>query len=88
MNKDRCLGLTYGLLAGAVVGILFAPRSGVRTRALIAAKAREGQLVLKEKTAEIRSGVVDRIERTTDAAKRISHGLVRAAAVGRKTAMR
>ena len=88
MTKDRCMWFAYGVAIGAAAGLLFAPKSGERTRALIAAKAKEGRLMLKERTAEVRGTVTDTIQRGTDAAQRVTKGLAAAMAAGKRTMAR
>ena len=88
MSKERCMWFGYGILFGAVAGLLLAPKSGARTRVLIAARARDGQRLIKKRTAEVRDNVADTIQRGTDAAKRVREGLAAAVEVGKKTMMR
>ena len=56
MNKDNAIGLVIGLLSGAVAGgviaLLYAPRSGKESRQLIGEKATEVTEILKEKTGD------------------------------------
>jgi len=68
MNKDNAIGFGIGLLAGAIIGgvfaLLYAPKAGKETRKLIKDKATEVVDTVKEKT----SGVIDAVkEKTTGA---------------------
>ncbi len=56
MNKDNCMGFGIGMLAGAVVGgvfaLLYAPKSGKETRRLIKDKTTEFVDTLRDGTSE------------------------------------
>lgn len=55
-----------GLGIGAVLALLFAPRSGKETRDLIAQKAEEGRDYVKTKSEEIRKQAEDAVEKGKD----------------------
>jgi gas vesicle protein len=59
-----------GLGVGALVGILFAPKSGEDTREYIVKKADEGRDFAQRKAKELRERADDLIERSKDAANR------------------
>jgi gas vesicle protein len=59
-----------GLGVGALVGILFAPKSGEDTREYLAKKADEGKDYAQRKAKELRERADDLIERSKDAATR------------------
>jgi len=59
-----------GLGVGALVGILFAPKSGEDTREFLAKKADEGRDFAQRKAKELRERADDLIERSKDAASR------------------
>jgi len=59
-----------GLGVGALVGILFAPKSGEDTREYLAKKADEGRDFAQRKSKELRERADDLIERSKDAATR------------------
>lgn len=59
-----------GLGVGALVGILFAPKSGEDTREYLAKKADEGRDFAQRKAKELRERADDLIERSKDAANR------------------
>ena len=52
-----------GVSIGALVGILFAPKSGRETREYIASKAEEGRDMLAKKSAEYRDQATEYLER-------------------------
>jgi gas vesicle protein len=51
-----------GLGIGSLVGVLFAPKSGVETRAYIAKQTREGNEVARKKVREMRNRAEDTVE--------------------------
>jgi gas vesicle protein len=55
-----------GLGIGAILALLFAPRSGQETRDLIAAKASEGRDFVKAKTEELRKQAEETVEKGRD----------------------
>jgi gas vesicle protein len=55
-----------GLGIGAVIALLFAPRSGQETRDMIAQKAEEGRNFVKTKTDEVRKQAEDAVEKGKD----------------------
>src|SRR5271170_4393281 len=59
-----------GLGVGALVGILFAPKSGEETREFLTKKADEGKDYAQRKAKELRDRADDLIERSKDAAMR------------------
>jgi gas vesicle protein len=59
-----------GLGVGALVGILFAPKSGEDTREYISKKADEGRDFAQRKAKELRERADDLIERSKDVANR------------------
>ena len=82
MSETRCF--FYGLGLGVAAGVLMAPRSGVKTRKLIAETAREGQDYIAREGAELRDSVVDQINRTKRAAKTAAEGIGDALEAGKK----
>src|SRR5438045_8073138 len=59
-----------GLGVGALVGVLFAPKSGEETRDFLAKKADEGKDYAQKKARELRERADDLVERGKDAASR------------------
>jgi gas vesicle protein len=65
--------ITYflvGLGVGALVGVLFAPKSGEETRDYLSKRADEGRDYAQRKARELRERADDLIERGKDAASR------------------
>ena len=52
-----------GLGIGSLIGVLFAPSSGEKTRQSIARKAREGNELARRKAQELRERAEDTVER-------------------------
>ena len=59
-----------GLGVGALVGVLFAPKSGEETRKFLADKADEGRDYAQKKARELRERADDLIERGKETANR------------------
>jgi gas vesicle protein len=59
-----------GMGIGALVGLLFAPKSGEETRKFLSDKADEGRDYAQKKARELRERADDLIERGKDAASR------------------
>jgi gas vesicle protein len=59
-----------GLGVGALVGVLFAPKSGEETRELLSKKADEGRDYAQRKAKELRERADDLIERGKEVANR------------------
>jgi gas vesicle protein len=59
-----------GLGVGALVGVLFAPKSGEETRQFLSDKADEGKDFAQKKARELRERADDLIERGKDVASR------------------
>jgi gas vesicle protein len=70
MNDDNSgshIGMFIaGLGIGAVVALLFAPRSGQETRDMIVQRAEEGRDYVKAKTDEVRRQAEDAVEKGKD----------------------
>ena len=72
-----------GLGIGALVGILFAPKSGEETREFLAAKADEGREYAQRKARELRERAEDILERSKTAAVRQKDTISAAVDAGR-----
>ena len=72
-----------GLGIGALVGILFAPKSGEETREFLAAKADEGREYAQRKARELRERAEDIVERSKSAAARQKDTISAAVDAGR-----
>jgi len=77
-----------GLGIGAVVGILFAPKSGEETREFLAQKAEEGREYAQRKAQELRERAEDLVERGKSVASRQKETLSAAVDAGRDAYMR
>jgi len=72
-----------GLGIGALVGILFAPKSGEETREFLAQKADEGRDYAQRKARELRERAEDIVERSKSAAIRQKDTISAAVDAGR-----
>ena len=70
MNVNGSLIFLSGMAAGALVGILYAPQRGVRTRAKIKAKAKQGQALVAERAAGLHEKAAGRVRRGTQTLRR------------------
>lgn len=78
-----------GLGIGALVGILFAPKSGEETREYLSSKADEGRDYAQKKARELRERAEDLIERSKEIMSRqkeaISSTVASAVEAGKET---
>jgi gas vesicle protein len=77
-----------GLGVGALVGVLFAPKSGEETRELLNKKADEGRDYAQKKARELRERADELIERGKDVASRKRDSLSAAVDAGREAYLR
>jgi gas vesicle protein len=77
-----------GLGIGALVGILFAPKSGEETREFLSNKADEGREYAQRKAQELRERADDLVERGKSAAARQKETLSAAVDAGREAYQR
>jgi gas vesicle protein len=85
MDDDKKLSYFFlGLGIGVAVGILFAPKSGEETRALIRGKAEEGKDYVKRRSDELRDSASDLIERGRTAVSRQRDNLTAAVEAGKQ----
>ena len=73
-----------GLGIGALVGILFAPKSGEETREFLSNKADEGRDYAQKKARELRERAEDLLERGKEVATRHKDSLSAAVEAGRE----
>lgn len=73
-----------GLGIGALVGILFAPKSGEETREYLSSKADEGRDYAQKKAQELRERAEDLIERSKEIMARKKDGLTAAVDAGKE----
>jgi gas vesicle protein len=74
-----------GLGIGALVGILFAPKSGDETREYLSGKADEGRDYAQKKARELRERAEDLIERSKEIMSRQKDALSTAVEAGKDT---
>jgi gas vesicle protein len=77
-----------GLGIGALVGILFAPKSGEETRDLLTKKADEGRDYAQRKARELRERADELVERGRDIASKKKDSLSAAVEAGREAYLR
>jgi gas vesicle protein len=63
---EKALFLMLGAVIGATTALLFAPRSGVETRKLIASKARESADIVANKTKAVAGKTSEYVERSKE----------------------
>jgi gas vesicle protein len=83
-NGARFLCFLTGVSIGALVGVLFAPHSGKRTRELIAGQAGESREYLSRKGRELCEQVSDSVERGKEVLADQRDHLVAAVAAGKQ----
>jgi gas vesicle protein len=77
-----------GIGIGALVGILFAPKSGEETREFLSQKADEGREYAQRKAKELRERAEDLVERGKTVASRQKESLSAAVDAGREAYQR
>lgn len=70
MMRERLQAFVVGIACGAVVGLLYAPKSGSRMRGMISMKTKAGKMFLKDQSEDIRDTVNDAVERGRTALRR------------------
>ena len=83
-GESRFFYFLTGLGMGALIGVLFAPQAGERTRELIADKAEEGREFLLSKSRELRNQAADYVERGKEVLAEQREQLVAAVDAGKK----
>lgn len=73
-----------GLGLGALLGILFAPKSGEETREYLLDKASEGKEFAQRKARELRERAEEVVESSRDALQRQKESITSAVDAGRK----
>ncbi len=77
-----------GLGIGALIGILFAPKSGEETREFLAQKAEEGKDFAQRKARELRDRAEDLVDRGKQVAARQKESFSAAVDAGREAYQR
>ncbi len=74
-----------GLGIGALIGILFAPKSGEETREYLSSKADEGREYAQRKARELRERAEDLIERSKEIMAKQKEAITSAVEAGKET---
>ena len=74
-----------GLGIGALIGILFAPKSGEETRDYLSSKADEGRDYAQKKARELRERAEDLIERSKEIMSKQKDAISTAVEAGKET---
>jgi gas vesicle protein len=74
-----------GLGIGALIGILFAPKSGEETRDYLSSKADEGRDYAQKKARELRERAEDLLERSREIMARQKDAVSSAVEAGKET---
>ena len=77
-----------GLGIGALIGILFAPKSGQETREYLSSKAEEGREYAQRKARELRERAEELMERSKEVVSRQKEQLTAAVDAGREAYQR
>jgi len=77
-----------GMGIGALIGILFAPKSGEETREYLSKKADEGKEYAQKKARELKERAEDLLERGKQVASRQKDQVTAAVEAGRDTYLR
>jgi len=77
-----------GLGVGALMGVLFAPKSGEDTREYLSKRADEGRDFAQRKARELRDRADDLIEKSKDIASRKRESISAAVEAGREAFLR
>jgi gas vesicle protein len=85
MTKNAATGFMAGLGFGAGLALLFAPRSGVRTRVLLARKTRKGADYVKRQAAGLWDSATELVEKGQKEAVDRKKSLKRAVEMGKRT---
>lgn len=83
-SSNSFMWFLAGLGFGALLGVLYAPRSGRETREAILTSAQEGKDYIKKQGREAREAVGDWVERGKDAFNRQKDHISSAIEEGRK----
>jgi gas vesicle protein len=83
-EKNNLPYFFLGVGVGLAVGLLFAPKSGEETRALLKERAEEGRDLLKRKSSEVRDQATDFYERGKEAVLRQREQVAAAVEAGRQ----
>jgi gas vesicle protein len=82
---SRVSFFVVGLGIGALIGILFAPKSGEETRDYLSSKADEGRDYAQKKARELRERAEDLLERSKEIMARQKDAVSSAVEAGKET---
>ena len=82
---SRVSFFVVGLGIGAIIGILFAPKSGEDTRDYLSTKADEGRDYAQQKARELRERAEDLLERSKEIMARQKDAVTSAVEAGKET---
>jgi gas vesicle protein len=82
---SRVSFFVVGLGIGALIGILFAPKSGEETRDYLSSKADEGRDYAQKKARELRERAEDLLERSRELMARQKDAVSSAVEAGKET---
>lgn len=82
---SRVSFFVVGLGIGALIGILFAPKSGEETRDYLSSKADEGRDYAQKKARELRERAEDLLERSRELMARQKDAVTSAVEAGKET---
>jgi gas vesicle protein len=82
---SRVSFFVVGLGIGALIGILFAPKSGEDTRDYLSTKADEGRDYAQQKARELRERAEDLLERSKEIMARQKDAVTSAVEAGKET---
>jgi gas vesicle protein len=85
-NAGSCF--LCGIGFGVVAGLMFAPRSGERTRAEIRRRARDTRGYIEKQTSELSEQISDTFDRTKRAVNETANGIGQAFEAGRQVLTR
>ncbi len=83
-RRQVCVGVTLGVIGGAVLGLLFAPQSGKETREQIADATVKGAKVVKDYSVKAGKAIKEKAEETAEAVAKKARGLAREARLKEK----
>ena len=84
MNRDCTIGFLLGLAAGAVVGVLYAPKSGDDFRRMVMTRTKEGTDGVRDYANELWDTANGLVERGRTELYRQEAGVKNAMAAGQK----
>ncbi len=84
MNRIGSMSFLCGMAAGACIGLLYAPRSGVRTRRRLARNAKQAQRMFEKYSDGIRDELSGRFDRGREKLERSADKWSRVLETGRR----